>query len=299
MPARLRKTLTLFVGQREEDVFQIHAHMLHHLVYLMQHHTVFLRCCSGGMSEDALIRLENLRAYCAARSWGPADLAANTGRSISQCSDMLRARKSFGEKIARDFEQRLSLPRNWFDQPHDPPEIEALNLRTGESAAPYIGQPAEQNAIRHTRDAGIEAGQLSNAAPLSAIYAVTAPVVTWAQLGVVLLTPNAEMAADEWRPHVPVRPVSQSIKFVRVPDGRLSPALLQGDLVLLDPMNTAPARDQVALFRASDGAHLLMRYRPLPGGDFEAYDAHNIVLQGSRHGLSVAAVLIALQRDQV
>lgn len=299
MATRVSEQFALFVGQRQEDVFQLHAHMLHHLVYLMQHRSVFSWCCSGGMSEDALIRLQNLRSYCAARKWGPADLASNTGRSKSQCSDMLRGQKSFGEKIARDFEQRLGLPRNWFDQPHDGPEIEALELHVEEAQRTYISQPGDHKDGTIPHDQGNMHAHISKVVPLSAIYGVSAPVVEWAALGEVLVKPNADIVAQEWRPHVPVRPVSHSVKFVRVPDARLEPALQQGDLVLIDPLDKNPARDQVTLFQASDGEYMLMRYRPLPDGDFEAYDAKGIVLQGARHGLVVAGVLIAMQRDRV
>lgn len=39
------------------------------------------------------------------------------GRSQSQVADMLAGRKSFGEKVARDIEQRLDLVRGWLDDP--------------------------------------------------------------------------------------------------------------------------------------------------------------------------------------
>lgn len=76
------------------------------------------------MSEDALIRYENLERLCKARGWGPKELSTASGRAYSQCRDYLtwrtaKTRKSFGEKVARGFEEALKLPRGWFDQPHD------------------------------------------------------------------------------------------------------------------------------------------------------------------------------------
>ncbi|WP_141111351.1 hypothetical protein [Chromobacterium haemolyticum] len=41
--------------------------------------------------------------------------AGKTGKKQSQISDMVRGTKSFGEKIARDLEHRLSLPPFWLD----------------------------------------------------------------------------------------------------------------------------------------------------------------------------------------
>lgn len=68
------------------------------------------------MSDDASIRLEKLRAMFAR----PIDLRARTGRSASFCSDLLNGRKSFGEKLARDLEDELGLPRGWLDRVDEP-----------------------------------------------------------------------------------------------------------------------------------------------------------------------------------
>lgn len=60
--------------------------------------------------------MERFRAECDARGWsGPTDLKARLGRSASFWSDLLHGRKSFGEKLARDIEQKMGLPRNTLD----------------------------------------------------------------------------------------------------------------------------------------------------------------------------------------
>jgi hypothetical protein len=64
------------------------------------------------MSVDAGIRLERLRTLFSR----PIEMRERTGRSASFCSDLLNGRKSFGEKLARDMEEELKLPRGWFDQ---------------------------------------------------------------------------------------------------------------------------------------------------------------------------------------
>lgn len=63
------------------------------------------------MSADAGIRLERLRSLFSR----PIEMREKTGRSASFCSDLLNGRKSFGEKLARDLEEQLELPRGWFD----------------------------------------------------------------------------------------------------------------------------------------------------------------------------------------
>ncbi len=70
------------------------------------------------MSEDAFIRRGNLRRLCVSRNWGPKDLTLAAGRRYSFWFDLLNdSKKSFGEKVARDIEQQLNLPRGWLDEP--------------------------------------------------------------------------------------------------------------------------------------------------------------------------------------
>ena len=67
-------------------------------------------------AEDTLIRLERFKAECQARGWeGPTDLKARLGRTASFWSDLVHGRKSFGEKLARDIEEKMGLSRNALD----------------------------------------------------------------------------------------------------------------------------------------------------------------------------------------
>lgn len=72
------------------------------------------------MSDERLIRLENLRDLKQQKGWGPVDFAREFGRRVSYWSDVLRAdtsNKSFGEKVARSVEEKLGLPRHALDNP--------------------------------------------------------------------------------------------------------------------------------------------------------------------------------------
>ena len=64
------------------------------------------------MSEDSLIRLENLRAT----KLRPAELSRRVGGTVSYWSDLLAGRKSFGEKTARKIEAGLGLQRGAMDE---------------------------------------------------------------------------------------------------------------------------------------------------------------------------------------
>lgn len=63
------------------------------------------------MSDDALIRVENLRKT----GKTAAELASTVGSSYQYWRDMLDGKKSFGEKVARKIEAKLGLPRGWLD----------------------------------------------------------------------------------------------------------------------------------------------------------------------------------------
>lgn len=88
------------------------------------------------MSDDRLIRLQNLKAM----NLGPTELKRRFGRSVSYWSDMLNNRKSFGEDVARDIEERANMPRYWMDTPHDATEAKAAGAPAPE------GRPAKQVA---------------------------------------------------------------------------------------------------------------------------------------------------------
>lgn len=68
------------------------------------------------MSDERLIRLENLRRLVAERGLTPQSLSDRLGSRYSYWRDLLAGQKSFGEKAARRIEEGLDLPRGWLDQ---------------------------------------------------------------------------------------------------------------------------------------------------------------------------------------
>lgn len=95
------------------------------LSVLCKHLGVYILCATLRMSEDALIRLENLLSYARKKGWRDKVLAEKIGRSPQQLSDMKNNRKGFGEDLARDIEQKLGLPRYWLDVSHDSEDSQA------------------------------------------------------------------------------------------------------------------------------------------------------------------------------
>jgi hypothetical protein len=88
------------------------------------------------MAEDAFIRRRNLNRLCHARGWGPRELVDRAGKSYSYWRDLLtNPDKSFGERVARDIERTLHLPRLWLDSVDDSPIPSALTA--GETEASY------------------------------------------------------------------------------------------------------------------------------------------------------------------
>lgn len=125
-----------------------------------------------------------------------------------------------------------------------------------------------------------------------------APVISWSTLGDDLKKSNDAWSQDELHPVPTLQKISNRTKWLPVKDDSLSPKVIHGDLVAVDP-EVKPTRDQIALFATTDNEHFLMRYRPLPSGDFEAYDGTGRVLDSQRHGLSIVATCVGLFRDKI
>ena len=89
---------------------------------------------SRRMSEH-LVRVEALRAHQRARDWSDADLARALGRSQQQVRTWFlptstKEARRIGERLARDIEEKLGLPRY------------ALDMRPNEHAQLFDESPA-------------------------------------------------------------------------------------------------------------------------------------------------------------
>jgi len=91
------------------------------------------------MSDDALIRLSNLKAMGVT----PAVLVERVGKTRSYWSDLLRGQKSFGEKTARNIEERLGLRRGALDQNEDASHSTALRDTNVNNVTRSQGSPGK------------------------------------------------------------------------------------------------------------------------------------------------------------
>lgn len=75
-----------------------------------------ITCCNRRMKDVVSIRRENLAALV--EEFGLTSVAKRMKRSITQISDTVASRKSFGEKVARAMEREwdATLPSGWLDQ---------------------------------------------------------------------------------------------------------------------------------------------------------------------------------------
>lgn len=88
------------------------------------------------MSEDALIRLENLREL----GLGPAELKRAVGSSYQYWNDLLDGKKSFGEKAARKIEEALGMVRGALDIPgFSRNENDAMERKSPTAVKPVVG----------------------------------------------------------------------------------------------------------------------------------------------------------------
>lgn len=100
------------------------------------------------MSDERLIRIENLRRVCAERHLGAKELASNYYGRYTYWRDLLEGGKSFGEKAARKVEAALGLPDKWLDTPHQPEESTGASpTAVPTKAVPYVRWRAVANLL--------------------------------------------------------------------------------------------------------------------------------------------------------
>lgn len=126
---------------------------------------------------------------------------------------------------------------------------------------------------------------------------VRAPVVEWARLEAVL---NKQLGPSDARslPYELEDGVSESCFYLIAKHDNLAPDIRPGDRLLLDPENTSPTQDQVALFRV-DGSFELFRYRKTISG-FEAFDStQRQSYESSKHTIEVVAACVGSFRRSI
>lgn len=65
-----------------------------------------------------MIRIDNLRLLMQQNGWKQADLCRAIGKSDAYVSKLMNQKSSFGEKTARNIEEKCKKPRGWLDEIH-------------------------------------------------------------------------------------------------------------------------------------------------------------------------------------
>ena len=112
-----------------------------------------------GMADDAEIRRENFRAYWG-DNWSPSLAVSRLWGTASQWSDLYHGRKSFGEKLARQIEEKLGLARLSLDDPSGPTAapLSAALLARLEAASPDERRRLENMLRAHFGMPQLDAG---------------------------------------------------------------------------------------------------------------------------------------------
>lgn len=219
---------------------------------------------TGVMSEDALVRYENLERLCKARAWGATELSAASGRSYSQCRDYLKwrtakTRKSFGEKMARAFEQALGLPRNWLDEPHDEND-------------PYMKMRVITDPLKGVDPSG------GIDLPLKVVTPVLPKAVTWEEV-----VKDFEQLAEAF--------------WVEVPGDDVAPEARLGDRIEFEKGSDAYPGD-IVIVKTPSGSYLMRIYVEIEPGVFRAEaGAGRASLHSVNDGIQVVAYAVNLLKS--
>ncbi len=173
-------------------------------------------------------------------------------------------------------------------------QVNSTWLATGRGSMLAPEPPSEGGFVRPP--AANEGQPPSYGMVASVTTAPRAPVLGSERLGVDLHRANTEWSPEELRPFITKKPISQYCKFVPHDDDAMSPYLLRGDMVLVDP-KAAAVRGKICLFLHPDGSSLFRFFEPLADGHFEARDAEGRAIDSVRHGIRYAGLHILLQRE--
>lgn len=242
------------------------------------------------MGDDRMTRVENLNQLMKQRGWNKADLGRAIGTSDTYAGALAEGKKSFGERSARNIEIKLGIPKGWLDQHHD-----------GGSDTHHASHSASEPDASYLLQKDGDTPTLSHpiqAEHACATNAILAPEIEWGSLGAELYKDNDDWPVNDRRIVPTSKTISNSTKWLLVKDDVLSPKVLPGDRVAIDPHHP-PSNERLALIKCADGSHILRLWRPLANSEFEVFDSAGRILDSKRHGLSVVGSVVGLYRELI
>ena len=135
----------ILIRERLKKGFEFHALDYTRWCARCQHRIVCAGASTKTMSDDALIRRENLKALGLTAQ----QLSDKVGARYTYWRDLMAGQKSFGEKAARKIEEKLTLPRGWLDEVHTATKPDRLSPEAMQVAMAYDKMdPVEQQKLR-------------------------------------------------------------------------------------------------------------------------------------------------------
>lgn len=201
------------------------------------------------MSEDALIRLENLKRL----KLDASALSNKVGSRTSYWHDLLAGKKSFGEKVARKIEEKLSLSRLSLDSAnHHQPQSNQAHVATESDSLKQIlvwEHPDELPEGEYVFVPRLNV-QLSTGHGRE-------------QIDVDLIKDKPQAFRADWIRELRLKPAG--LASMRVTGDSMEPRLYSGDAVVVDTADTE-VLDGKAYALWYDGGERIKRLFRLPGG---------------------------------
>lgn len=161
-------------------------------------------------------------------------LAIKVGRSPQHIGDMIRGQKSFGEKVARDIEDRLGLERGYLDGK----SLEVHGVADEETTIPFVRLPA----LNIKKDYGIQT------APKQIEFVKQLDVEQSWFYSQKLSTTNPKQ-----------------LRIISASSDNMDPTIHKGDVIIVDVNQTSFNAQGVYAIQYSDTV-FINRVQMLPGG---------------------------------
>lgn len=249
------------------------------------------------MSEDRMIRVDNLKLLMKERGWTKADLSKALEVSDTYAGKLVDGDKPFGEKAARSYEVKLGKTRGWLDEIHTGGQYSEETLKELEvSHIPGVSasERLPPYEISNSSPPDVSPSQFTTPQSINftdiypgATNARLAPVVEWARLGVVLYLDNKEVLGTS---HLPVPDdASSRCKWAIVETDLPRFGIKRGYKVAITPLDDDRCciDGELYLFETRSGSLILAEFRRLATGAFEAIPDTGLPVDSDRHGIKV------------
>jgi hypothetical protein len=255
------------------------------------------------MSDDRMIRHDNLLLLLKMRGWEITDLQTAIGCSYTHAYRLVHNKTTFGEKAARNYEEKLKLVRGWFDRVNTEGQYSQEAIRSAMPPESPESLATEEPRMSYPHSYGVADSVrpalttfTANNDPVTTM--LRSPVIKWEQLGKDLTLNNAKLAADVWLPVPPS--ASSACKWVTVEQDHPRLGIKRGHQIAVEPLAGGQPLEQgeVYLFANVAGQFLLGELRHLAGGNYEALPDSGPPLEAVRHGIRAVALHVGTWKGQ-